>query len=104
MVRVGFRLVSLFLEVCLKLRRHFIVGLVGGSLGVLSEAWVPVVELVEAVAEADALLHGQVTQIILRAALCEALLVQVLQQCVVLLLLRIIEVLCTQLRLFDFLW
>ena len=61
----------------------------------LGEARVPVVELVEAVAEADTLLHGQVTQIILRAALSETLFMQILHQRVVLPLLRIKEVLRT---------
>ena len=54
------------------------VGSEGCITSLFLKAWQPVIELVEAVAEADTLSIGQVGQIVLRGTLCEALVVQVL--------------------------
>ena len=70
--------------------------MVGGVLVKLRQARVPVVELVEAVAEAKALLHRQVAHVVPLAALDEALLVQVHHRRVVLLNVRLIVVLHAQ--------
>lgn len=90
--------VSVFLEVGLELLRETPVCLVGGALGVLTESRVPIVELVEAVAETEALLHRKVRQVLPLRALDVALLVQVCHQCVVLLHLAMEVVLGTQCR------
>ena len=75
-----------------------------GILRLLAKSWVPVVEFVETVAEADALGHGQVAHICSLAALREAGLMQVGQQRVVLLHVRLVVVLHAELPRFCLLF
>ena len=94
---------SVFLDLALELFCQVPVGAECSILGLLLEPWVPVVELVQAVTEADTLSHGHVSDIISLVALCVAAVVQVLQQSEVLLNHRLVLVLHAELRCFGLL-
>lgn len=87
---------SVLLELGFKFLCEAPVGLECGILGVFGQSWVPIVELIEAVAEANALRHSQVAQVLPGIALCEALLVQVRQKSIVLLHLAMEVIFSTQ--------
>jgi len=72
------------LEFSLELLSETPVGLEGSVLGKLTQSRVPVVELIEAVTEAESFLHRQVRHISALAALDEALIVKVFHNSVVL--------------------
>eukprot|EP00354_Favella_ehrenbergii_P007714 CAMPEP_0170476998 /NCGR_PEP_ID=MMETSP0123-20130129/18338_1 /TAXON_ID=182087 /ORGANISM="Favella ehrenbergii, Strain Fehren 1" /LENGTH=117 /DNA_ID=CAMNT_0010748447 /DNA_START=129 /DNA_END=482 /DNA_ORIENTATION=- len=88
---------SVFFNFLLELLREAPVRLEGRILGLLAQTRVPGVKLVEAVAEADALGHSEVADVVSPAALGEASFVQVGQQGEVLLHLRLVAILHAQL-------
>jgi len=75
---------SFLLKFCLELLRETPVGLEGGVLGLLAQSRVPVVELIETVAEAESFLHRQEGHVGTLATLDEALVVKVFHHSVVL--------------------
>ena len=94
---------SLSFEFLLELLSKTPVCLESSVLCLLIQSWVPVIEFVETVAEAEALLHCQVANIFFRVALDEALLVQVLAQSIVFLHHCCKIVLCAKFRCLKFL-
>lgn len=94
---------SVLLKFTLELLCKSPVGLEGGSFALLVEVGVPVVELVQTVAETKTLLHGEVSDIGLAGALSEASFVKVLHECVVLLHVRVEVILILESRCLQFL-
>ena len=88
---------SLALEFVLELLCEAPVGLEGSITSLFLQFGIPVIELVEAVAEAETLLHGQVAHVLSFGALSVATIVQVNHGGVVLLNLCMEEVFSTQL-------
>ena len=88
---------SLLLKVSLELLSESPVGLESSITSLLSESWVPVIELVETVTEAKTLLHSQKAHVFLLSAFGVASVVQVCQDSVVLLNLKMEEVFGTEL-------
>ena len=89
---------SLSAQIGSQLCSHVVVGSVCSVAGLLLKSWVPTVELVEAVAEAKALLNGQEHQVRLLCALGEAAFVEGLSDHSVFLGHWCKIILCTELR------
>ena len=92
---------SLALEFALELLCEAPVGLESGITSLLLQSGIPVIELVEAVTEAQTLLHRQVAHVFLLSALGVASVMKVCKDGVVLLQLEMVEVFGTQLRVLQ---